>query len=388
MRPIYLDYNATTPVAPEVAEAMRPYLLEHFGNPSSGHSYGVSAHDAVGKAREQVAAMLNAKPGEILFTSGGTESNNLALKGVVAAQTARGNHVITSAVEHPAIAEVCRWLSENGLRVTVLPVNAHARVNPADLEAVIDDATVLVSIMHANNEVGTMQPVADLAKIAHRHGALMHTDAAQSVGKVQVDVAELDVDLLTIAGHKLYAPKGIGALYVRGGVTLARQLHGAGHERGLRPGTENVPGIVGLGEAARIATRDLPELTAELAAKRRQLYDGLVNELGVRRVRQNGHPKACLPNTLSAAFKGRKADELLERMADTVAASAGSACHAGEITLSPVLRAAGVPEEWAAGTIRFSVGRYTTADEIDRASEAIVAAMRESPEERMGGTST
>ena len=379
-QPIYLDYNATTPMASEVVEAVQPYLREHFGNPSSAHVYGAPGRRAIQTAREAIAALLGAAPDEILFTSGGTESNNLAIKGVVRAKGARGDHVITSAIEHPAVAEVCRWLVEQGFRVTVLPVDAHARVRPADLEAAIDPDTVLVSIMHANNEVGTMQPISELSEIAHRHGALMHTDAAQSVGKVPVDVDELGVDLLTVAGHKLYAPKGIGALFVRRGVRLAPLLHGAGHEGGLRPGTENVPWIVGLGEAARLASCDLPGQTAHLSALRDRLYEGLVRALGGEMVRRNGHPAASLPNTLSVAFRGRRADELLARIAGRVAASAGSACHAGEVQLSPVLRATGTPEVWAAGTLRLSAGRFTTEEEIDRAAAALVTAVRESPE--------
>ncbi|HSJ57765.1 MAG TPA: cysteine desulfurase family protein, partial [Anaerolineae bacterium] len=259
MKPIYLDYNATTPIAREVAAAMAPYLFDHFGNPSSSHPYGMTAKQAVEAARAQVAALLGCAPREVLFTSGGTEANNYAIKGAALANRERGDHVITSAVEHPAVTNVVRWLGEQGFRVTVLPVDEYGLVSPADLEAAIDDATVLVTVMHANNEVGTVNPIADLSEIAHAHGALVHTDAAQSVAKIAVAVDTLGVDLLSVAGHKLYAPKGIGALYVRDGVALAPLMHGAGHEGGRRPGTENVLEIVGLGKACEVGARDLEE---------------------------------------------------------------------------------------------------------------------------------
>jgi cysteine desulfurase NifS/selenium donor protein len=376
MEPIYLDYNATTPIAREAAEAMVPYLYEHFGNPSSSHPYGVATKRAVEAARAEVAALLGCEPHEVVFTSGGTESNNAAIKGAALARRARGDHVITSAVEHPAVIEVCAWLEAQGFRVTILPVDGTGLVDPADLELAITPGTILVTVMHANNEVGTIEPIAELAAIAHRHGALMHTDAAQSVGKVPVDVNALGVDLLSVAGHKLYAPKGVGALYVRTGVELTPLLHGAGHERGQRPGTENVLEIVGLGEACRVAGRDLERDMAHFRAMRDRLHQGLLQDLGDGAMRLNGHPERRLPNTLSVSFRGVEANTLLSEIGDRVAASAGAACHADEIELSPVLTAMGVAVEWAMGTVRFSVGRTTTAGEIDRAIDVVAQAVR------------
>jgi cysteine desulfurase NifS len=376
MKPIYLDYNATTPIAREVACAMAPYLFDCFGNPSSSHAYGVAARRAVDAAREQVAALLGAIQREVIFTSGGTESNNYAIKGAALANRERGDHVITSAVEHPAVTNVVHWLGEQGFRVTVLPVDGYGQVAPADLEAAIDDETVLVTIMHANNEVGTVQPIAALAEIAHAHGALMHTDAAQSVAKIPVDVDALGVDLLSIAGHKLYAPKGIGALHVRDGVALAPLMHGAGHEGGRRPGTENVLEIVGLGMACEAGARDLAQNMAHFRVTRDRLHTGLVEALGDEAVRLNGHPDERLPNTLSLSFRGIEANTLLARIADEVAASAGAACHAGEVDVSAVLQAMEVPVEWAMGTVRFSTGRDTTVTEIDQAVAVVAEAVR------------
>ena len=376
MNPIYLDYNATTPIAREVAEAMVPYLYEHFGNPSSSHLFGVATKLAVQTARTQVAALLGCQPGEVIFTSGGTESNNYAIKGAALAWRERGNHVITSAVEHPAVVEVCAWLEEQGYRVTVLPVDAYGLVDPADLERAITPGTLLVTVMQANNEVGTIQPIAELAEIAHHHGALMHTDAAQAVGKIPVNVDELGVDLLSVAGHKLYAPKGIGALYARTGVRLAPLMHGAGHEGGRRPGTENVLEIVGLGKACEVAGRDLEQNMAHFGAMRDRLYQGLARELGEQAVKLNGHPEKRLPNTLSLSFRGVEANTLLSEIGEEVAASAGAACHADEVDVSAVLEAMQVPVEWAMGTVRFSVGRGTTSGEIDRAVETVAGAVR------------
>ncbi len=376
MKPVYLDYNATTPIAREVAEAMAPYLYEHFGNPSSSHPYGAATKRAVEAARAQVAELLDCRLGEVIFTSGGTESNNYAIKGIALAWRERGNHVITSAVEHPAVIEVCGWLEEQGFRVTVLPVDGYGLVDPADLARAMTPDTLLVTVMHANNEVGTIQPIAELAAIAHHHGALMHTDAAQSVGKVPVRVDELGVDLLTVAGHKLYAPKGIGALYVRTGVSLTPLIHGAGHEGGRRPGTENVLEIVGLGKACQIAGRDLDHNMVHFQAMRDRLHEGLVQELGDEAVKLNGHPQERLPNTLSLSFRGVEANTLLSEIGEQVAASAGAACHADEVDVSAVLEAMKVPVEWAMGTVRFSVGRDTTAEEIDRAIEVVAAAVR------------
>jgi cysteine desulfurase len=376
MDSIYLDYNATTPIAGEVAKAMLPYLYEHFGNPSSSHPYGAITKGAVETARAQVATLLDCQPSEVIFTSGGTESNNYAIKGVALAEGRRGNHVITSAVEHPAVLEVCHWLGQQGLRITVLPVDQYGLVDPADLERAMTPDTLLVTVMHANNEVGTVQPIAELVEIAHRHGALVHTDAAQSLGKIPVRVDDLGVDLLSVAGHKLYAPKGIGALYIRSGVQLAPLLHGAGHEGGRRPGTENVLEIVGLGQACAIAGRDLEKNMAHFRAMRDRLHEGLVREVGKEAVRLNGHPEKRLPNTLSLSFRGVEANTLLSEIGEQVAASAGAACHADEVNVSAVLEAMKVPVEWAMGTVRFSVGRGTTAEEVDRAVEVVAEAVR------------
>ncbi len=374
--PIYLDYNATTPIASEVANEMAPYLYEHFGNPSSNHSYGAEAKRAVEKAREQVAALLGCLPYEIVFTSGGTESNNLAIRGVALANREKGNHIITSAVEHPAVSEVCAWLQDQGFRITVLPVDEYGLVDPNNLRDAITKDTILVTIMHANNEIGTIQPVGELAAIAHENGALMHTDAAQSVGKIPVRVDELGVDLLSIAGHKLYAPKGIGALYIRTGTNLAKLMYGADHESNRRPGTENVLEIVGLGKACEIAERDLDKNMAHFRNMRDRLYQELLENLGQDRLRLNGHSDERLPNTLNVSFRGIEANTLLSEIGDRVAASAGAACHAEEVNVSPVLEAMGLPVEWAMGTIRFSVGRGTTEQDVDRAVEVVTDAVR------------
>jgi len=376
MRPIYLDYNATTPIAQEVAEAMAPYLYGEFGNPSSAHPYGVAAKRAVEEARALVAQLIECRSGEIVFTSGGTESNNAAIVGAALALRGRGNHIITSSIEHPAVTEVCRWLEGRGFEVTWLPVDAHGLVDVADLEAALRDSTILVSIMHANNEVGTVQPIADLARAARNRAAVFHTDAAQSVGKLPVSVDELGVDLLSIAGHKLYAPKGIGALYIRTGIELARLLHGADHEVGRRPGTENVLEIVGLGRACEIARRDLATDDAHFREMRDRLHGIIVDGLGEDALRLNGHPDLRLPNTLSLSFRGVEANTLLSEIGDRVAASAGAACHTDRIDVSHVLEAMGVPEEWAMGTVRLSVGRSTTEEEIDSAAGVIVDAVR------------
>ncbi|HPR89695.1 MAG TPA: selenide, water dikinase SelD, partial [bacterium] len=385
MLPIYLDYNATTPIDPEVAAAMLPCLVTAFGNPSSTHWYGVQAKAAVEQARREVAGLIGAYADEILFTSGGSEANNLAIKGYCLAHRERGRHLIISAVEHPAVVEVAAHLASLGFEVTTLPVDAQAMVDPAALAAALREDTLLVSVMHANNEVGTIEPIAALAALAHARGALFHCDAAQSAGKIAVDVAALGVDLLSIAGHKLYAPKGVGALYLRRGVVLEKQIHGAGHEHDLRAGTENVLEIAGLGAACRIAARDLDAVTARLAGLRDRLYEGLAARLdGIHR---NGHPQALLPNTLSISFHRIEANALLARL-EEVAASAGAACHSEAITISPVLAAMGVPLEWAMGTIRFSVGRMTTTEEIDRAIAAVCRVVDELRNGPAAGTST
>jgi cysteine desulfurase len=380
MTPIYLDYNATTPVDPAVLEAMLPYLSEEFGNPSSAHSFGRRANEAVEKARAQVAALLGAQPDEIVFTGGGSEASNQAIKGVIFAKIEylwdlplSQAHIITSAIEHPATMCPCQFLRRFGCDVTVLPVDRHGMVDLDRLRKALSRPTNLVSIMHANNEVGTIQPILDIACLAHERGALVHTDAAQSVGKVPIDVNELDVDLLTVAGHKVYAPKGIGALYIRRGVVQIEPLvHGAGHESGRRAGTENVPYIVGLGQACELARQQLPTATERLRHLRDRLWDQLHSALG-ERVVLNGHPEARLPNTLNASFVGHIGAELLQR-APEVAASTGSACHEGTVKLSPVLKAMAVSEEIGRGAVRLSVGRFTTEADVERAAAALIRA--------------
>ena len=379
MKPIYLDYNATTPIDPAVIDAMLPYLREHYGNPSSTHSYGKTTHDAIDRARAQVAALLGAQSDEIVFTAGGTEASNQALKGAVFARL-QGNlgtlqdHIITSAVEHPATLKPCAFLQKLGCAVTILPVDRYGLVDPDAVRKALTPATTIVSIMHANNEVGTIQPIREIANIVKKHGALMHTDAAQSLGKVPVDVGALEVDMLSVAGHKVYAPKGVGVLFVRRGVKLEPLLHGAGHEGGRRAGTENVPYIVGLGKACDIAQQMLPAATAKLQSLRDRLWHRLCEGLG-ERITLNGHPDQRLPNTLNVNFVGQVGAELLARVPE-IAASTGSACHEGQIELSPVLAAMGVAPALGKGAVRLSVGRFTTVEEIDRAAEALIEATR------------
>lgn len=370
-QPLYLDYNATTPVAPEVADAIVPYLREHFGNPSSSHVYGRRAHDAVARARGQVAGLIGAAASEILFTGCATEANNLAVLGVARALRERGRHLVTSAVEHPAVSAPMAWLAREGWEVTVLPVDSSGRVNPDDLAAALRDDTVLVSVMHANNEVGTLQPVAELAAISHARGVLFHSDAAQSAGKVELDVAALDVDLLTLAGHKFYAPKGIGALYLRPGTPIQPVLHGAGHEHGLRPGTENVPHIVGLGAAAELARQRLPAISAQLAQRRDALYARLRE--AIPGLLLNGHPQHRLPNTLNLSFPGVDGRALLAA-APSIAASVGSACHSDEDAVSGVLGAMGVDPARARGAVRLSLGEPTSMDDVVLAADALISA--------------
>jgi cysteine desulfurase len=366
-KPIYLDYNATTPISKQVAEAMLPFLYEHYGNPSSSYLHGIQARQAVDQARQQVAEAINAQAHEIIFTSGGTESNNLALRGYALAHQDVGRHIITSVIEHPAILAVCRYLETIGFHVTYLPVDQYGCVNPSDLERAIRPKTILVSIMHANNEVGTVQPLGELVRITHTAGAVFHTDAAQSMGKIPVNIQDLGVDLLSIAGHKLYAPKGVGALFIRQGVKLENILFGADQEYGLRPGTENVMQIVGLGRAAQQAAENLQNNMEHFLTLRDQLYHGLENALSVQNIRLNGHPEDRLPNTLNVSFKGIKANALLALIRSSIAASAGAACHSGDVSISNVITAMKVPMEWAKGTVRFSVGRMTTRNEIDQA---------------------
>ena len=372
--PIYLDFNATSPISPEVSAAMRPYLEERFGNPSSSHWYGTQTKRAIAAARRQLADLLGCEPDEIVFTSGGSESNNMAIKGAAFSRRDRGSHIITSAIEHPAVTEVCRYLERNGFTVTYLPVDGTGLVSVDDLRDAITPGTILVSIMHANNEVGTVQPIAGLAAAARERGALFHTDAAQSIGKIPVRVDELEIDLLSVAGHKFYAPKGVGALYIRSGVTLDKLIHGADHERNLRAGTENVLEIVGLGAAAELAARELTENAAHMRALRDRLEEGLLKAAPDLRI--NGNRGHRLPNTLSVSFPLVEANTLLDEIGDEVAASAGAACHTDSIDISTVLTAMNVPAEIAMGTVRFSTGRTTTAEEIDRAIAIVTGTVR------------
>jgi len=371
---IYLDYNATTPTDPRVAAAMEPFLTGFFGNPSSMHMAGRTARKAIEKARAQVAASLGCRPSEIVFTSGGSESDNTAIRGVVA-RSSRA-HVVTSAIEHPAVLEVVWALEREGrISLTVVGVDANGLVDPAAVERALTPDTALVTLMLANNEVGTVQPVAEVASICRARGVLIHTDAAQAVGKIPVDVAELGVDLLTVAGHKLYAPKGVGALYVREGVVIEPLIRGAGHEMGMRAGTENVLEAVGLGAACEIVSSDLEREGSHLAVLRDLLADRLRE--GLPGVIFHGQVPHRLPNTLSVAIPGVDANLLLSRLGDEVAASAGAACHAEDVEVSHVLAAMGVDTATALSTVRLSVGRFTTNDEVERAATRIVAVARE-----------
>jgi len=359
---IYLDFNATTPIAPEVAAAINQALTESFGNPSSDHWAGLAARQAVEKARAQVAALLGCSSEEVVFTSGGSESNNHALKGTFFAQGGRGGHIITTQVEHPAVLNPCRFLERLGASVTYLPVDRFGRVDAEDVRRALTPRTILISVMHANNEVGTLQPVSEIARIAREHGILCHTDAAQSAGKVPVRVDELGVDLLSLAGHKLYAPKGVGVLYVRKGTCLEPLIHGAGHESGRRAGTENILLDVALGTACELAQA---WLGMESIRQLRDLFWELLQTRFGKHVVLNGHPTERLPNTLNVSFVGKIGSTILSSL-DGVAASTGSACHSGSVELSPVLKAMKVPPETGMGAIRFSLGRTTTRDEIEQ----------------------
>jgi len=369
--PIYLDYNATTPVASEVADAMDHAVRELWGNPSSGHAWGRRARQAVERARTQVADLIGSRPDEIVFTGGGTESDNAAILGVAEALADRGRHLVISAVEHAAVEEPCRALERRGYEITRVGVDAEGRVRAADVGAALRDDTVLVSILHAQNETGVLQPVDEIAELTRSRGVALHTDAAQSAGKVSLDVRALGCDLLTVAGHKLYAPKGVGALFVRDGVPLAAFLRGAAHESGRRAGTENVPGIVGLGAACELARRELPGRTRHLAELRDRLERGLSE--AVPGLRVHGLDADRLPNTSSVAFPGVRAADLAAR-AEGVALSLGAACHSAHPQVSHVLRAMGVPDDVALGTVRLSVGTPTTPVEIDRAISLLAAA--------------
>ncbi len=369
MQQIYLDYNATTPLATKVIEAMRPCLENVFGNPSSTHSYGVAAQAIVSKSRQQVATMLGANIDEIIFTSGGTEANNLAIKGYAQANQGRGNHIITCVTEHPAVLAVCDYLEKNGFEVTYLPVDKYGIVSVTDFEKAIRPTTILATIMHANNETGTIAPIRELTKIAKKHQIAFHCDAAQSVGKLKTDVNSMGVDMLSIAGHKLYGPKGVGALYIRRGIILQKQLHGANHEQNIRPGTENILEICGLGMACELVSEHLDEYASHMQECREALHKALL--AADINIKLNGHPSRRLPNTLNISFFDTSASVILAQ-ADFVAASAGAACHADGAVTSPVLTAMGVDNKWLAGAIRFSTGRHTSLSDIEQVSKKLI----------------
>jgi cysteine desulfurase len=368
--PVYLDHNATTPVAPEVADAIEPFLHDEFGNPSSSHVYGRRAHDAVCRARAQVAALIGAQESEIVFTGSATEANNLAIFGVARALRQVKRHFVTSTIEHPSVMHPCERLKEDGWDVTVVPVDRNARLDLDALSRALREDTALVTIMHANNEVGTLQDIAEIAELAHAHGALVHTDAAQSIGKIPVNVDALGVDLLTIAGHKFYATKGVGALYVRRGTPISPVIVAADHERGLRPGTENVPAIVGLGEAARLAGERLPRAEVHLRQMRALLHRLLAE--GMPGLTLNGHTEHRLPNTLNVSFAGIRGQELLQVVEGDIAASVGSACHSGSETVSGVLAAMEIRIDRAIGAVRLSVGSSTAEEEVRHAAQALI----------------
>lgn len=357
---IYLDYNATTTIDKRVADAVQPFLYQVFGNPSSNHEAGKLAKEAVEKAREKVAMLLNSSPREIVFTSGGSESNNTVIKGVAYTYRSKGNHIITSQIEHPAVLAPCKFLESSGYEVTYLPVDKYGMVSALDVEKAITDKTILITIMHSNNETGTIQPIEEIGRISKKYDVLFHTDASQSVGKVPIDVNKLQVDFLTVAGHKLYAPKGVGALYMRNGISIEPLLHGAGHESGSA-GTENIVLNVALGEACEIAreafkSNKIDELTE-------YFYNRLLGIFGDK-IKLNGHPTIKLPNTLNISFIDHNGYEIIEKL-EEVALSTGSACHSGSVSISPVLNAMGIPFEIARGAVRFSFGRFTTKEELD-----------------------
>ena len=367
MQTIYLDYNATTPIDPSVLESMKPALSQFFGNPSSAHLPGLEARKLVEKARNQVALLINCRPEEIVFTSGGTESNNHAIKGI--AYGSQGGHIITSNIEHPATLDVCRFLQKQGYEVSFVRVDSGGVVDPGEIESAIRKDTLLITVMHANNEIGTIQPIEEIGRLARRHNIPFHTDAAQSAGKIPVDVQELGVDLLSLAGHKLYGPKGIGALYIRSGLAIEKLIHGADHERNRRAGTENVPEITGLGKACEMARLDLESNRQHMQQTRDALFEALRQSLPG--VAWNGDPENCLPNTLSMSFPGADAQLILSGL-EGVAASAGAACHAENEDISHVLDAIGLDPDRALGTIRFSTGKYTTLKEISAAARLII----------------
>ncbi len=371
---IYMDHSATSPVDPEVLEAMEPYFTDSFGNASTLYSLGREARTAMESARKQVASIIGATPDEIIFTSGGTESDNIAIKGTVFKLKKKGNHIITSAIEHPAVDETCKYLEKNGFQVTYLPVGEDGIVSVSDLKDAITDKTVLITVMHANNEIGTIQPIKEIGEVAAEKNIYFHTDAVQSVGKIPVDVKELKVDMLSISAHKLYGPKGIGALYIRKGIRLEPIIHGGGHERGIRPGTENVAGAVGLGKACEIAERYLEKNSRSLTSIRDRLINGVLSEIEESHL--NGHPTIRLPNNAHFRFTGIEGESLVLHLDfKGIAASTGSACSSKKLEPSHVLMALGMDEVQAHGSLRLTLGKENTAEEVDYVIESVKGAV-------------
>lgn len=370
---VYFDNNASTPIDPNVIVEMEAFIRQYYGNPSSAHWFGKKGREAVDMARRQVAELIGANPHEIIFTSGGSESNNHALKGVAFALKGKGNHIVTSVIEHPAIINPCKYLETKGFKVTYVGVDEYGCVNVDDIDAAIIDETILVSVMHANNETGTIQPIAEIGRICRKRGIYFHSDAAQSIGKIPVDVNELGVDLLSVAGHKFHAPKGVGALYIREGVDVEPLIHGASHEMGRRAGTENVAGVVGLGKTSLMSAVRMDEYSKNIQYLRDLLYEKLK---GIAAVKLNGHPTQRLPNTLNVSFEGIDSSALVSRLED-VALSTGSACHDQVRRPSTVLTAMNIPAELAMGAVRFSLGRFNTADEVNYVVDEIKRVVNE-----------
>ncbi|QUH22524.1 cysteine desulfurase NifS [Methanobacterium alkalithermotolerans] len=371
---IYLDHSATSPVNPEVLKAMEPFFSQEFGNASTFYSLGRTARQAMEAARENVASLIGASPQEIIFTSGGTESDNMAIKGTAYKWKNKGKHIITSAIEHPAVEETCRYLEKQGFEVTYLPVYEEGIVRIEDVLAAIREDTILITIMHANNEIGTIQPIAEIGEIARKKGIIFHSDAVQTVGKIPVDVKKLNVDLLSISAHKLYGPKGIGALYVKKGVFLEPLIHGGGHERALRPGTENVPGIVGLGKACEIALKNLKKDQEYVTRLRNQLIAGILENLEESYL--NGDPDKRLPNNAHLRFNGIEGESLVLHLdAKGIAASTGSACSSKKLEPSHVLMALGLEKVEAHGSLRLSLGTENTPEDIEYTIKSIKEAV-------------
>lgn len=375
MNNIYFDYNASTPIDPEVVKALRPFVESQHGNPSSAHSFGRPLKEAVENARRQLADLLNCDARGIIFNSGASEANNTVIKGAAFSFRNRGDHIITCQVEHPCVLNSCAFLEKQGIKVTYAEVDRFGMVDPDTIRKAITPKTILISIMHANNEVGTIQPVAEISRIAKEHEIPMHTDAAQSVGKIPMSIQQLGVDFLSVAGHKFYAPKGVGALYQRPGIEIEPLIHGAGHENNFRSGTLNAAYIVGLGKAAELSNIEFQSGHQNHVRNLRDEFQQLLTEALGDRIIVNGHPEMRLPNTLHVSFRGITGVELLGR-APEIAASTGAACHSGQVFISATMKAMRIDPELAAGAVRFSLGRFTTRDEIVRAADLIRRALQ------------